>query len=198
MAYIFINHIFIYLKKKFPDVRVAMHIEKTMRVIKLLLRVLRADNFELRDLKFRFMHDTHSASLILVHLLANKKDKWCIMRIKHEMERTSTRDYPIAQNLSSFCSGNSGTETRVLNVDNATFTFPSSPLLTQGGDVSPGMLCTNRDDNEDDLSESNETVSRRRCRAVSDVGAGDICECVHVRHVPLGATVEIILLDQGN
>lgn len=84
----------------------------------------------------------------------------------------------------------------MFNVDNATFTFPSSPLLTQGEDVSPGMLCTNSDDNQDDLKESNETVSRRRCRPISD--EGDTCECVHVRHVPLGATVEIILLDQGN
>ncbi|KAG5325774.1 LAC4 protein, partial [Pseudoatta argentina] len=89
--------------------------------------------------------------------------------------------------------GNSGMETRVLNVNNVTFTFPPSPLLTQ--DVSPGMLCTNN--NEDDLNESNETMSRRRCRQVGDGGASDICECVHVRHVPLGATVEIILLDQG-
>lgn len=87
----------------------------------------------------------------------------------------------------------------MLNVDNATFTFPSSPLLTQGGDVSPGMLCSKHDGNEDERSESNETVPRRRCRAVGDVtGASDVCECVHVRHVPLGATVEIILLDQGN
>lgn len=86
----------------------------------------------------------------------------------------------------------------MLNVDNVTFTFPSSPLLTQGGDVSPGMLCTNSDDNEDAFSESNETMSRRRCRPVGDIDTGDICECVHVRHVPLGATVEIILLDQGN
>lgn len=84
----------------------------------------------------------------------------------------------------------------MLNVDNVTFTYPSSPLLTQGGDVSPGMLCTNGD--EDDLNESNETVSQRRCHQVGDVSAGGICECVHVRHVPLGATVEIILLDQGN
>ncbi|XP_018346836.1 PREDICTED: laccase-4-like isoform X2 [Trachymyrmex septentrionalis] len=90
--------------------------------------------------------------------------------------------------------GDGGTETRVLNVNNVTFTFPPSPLLTQGGDVSPGMLCIN---NEDDLNESNETMSRRRCRQVGDVGGGDICECVNVRHVPLGATVEIILLDQG-
>jgi len=86
----------------------------------------------------------------------------------------------------------------VLNVDNVTFTFPSSPLLTQGEDVSPGTLCINSNDNDDDLNESNETVSRRRCRQVGDIGAGNICECVHVRHVPLGATVEIILLDQGN
>ncbi|XP_014481527.1 PREDICTED: laccase-2-like isoform X2 [Dinoponera quadriceps] len=96
--------------------------------------------------------------------------------------------------------GNSGTETRVLNVDNATFTFPSSPLLTQGGDVSPGMLCSNseHDGNEDERGESNETVPRRRCRAAGDAtGTSDMCECVHVRHVPLGATVEIILLDQG-
>lgn len=92
--------------------------------------------------------------------------------------------------------GNGGTEARMLNVNNVTFTFPSSPLLTQGEDVSPGMLCTNSD-NEDELNDSNETVSRRRCRQAGDVGAGDICECVHVRHVPLGATVEIILLDQG-
>ncbi|XP_011156719.2 laccase-4 isoform X1 [Solenopsis invicta] len=91
--------------------------------------------------------------------------------------------------------GNSGTETRVLNVDNVTFTYPSSPLLTQAEDVSPGMLCTNGD--EDDLNESNETVSQRRCRQIGDISTGDICECVHVRHVPLGATVEIILLDQG-
>lgn len=90
----------------------------------------------------------------------------------------------------------------MLNVDNATFTFPSSPLLTQGGDVSPGMLCSGNgehDGNEDERGESNETVPRRRCGAVGDAtGASDMCECVHVRHVPLGATVEIILLDQGN
>lgn len=96
---------------------------------------------------------------------------------------------------------NGGTETQVFNVDNATFTFPSSPLLTQNGDISPGMLCSNSDndddDDDDDQGESNENASRRRCRPLGDGGAGNICECVHVRHVPLGATVEIILLDQG-
>ncbi|XP_032672515.1 laccase-2-like isoform X2 [Odontomachus brunneus] len=96
--------------------------------------------------------------------------------------------------------GNGGSEMRVLNVDNATFTFPSSPLLTQGSDVSPGMLCSNsnRNGNEDERGESNETVPRRRCRIGGDTtGASNMCECVHVRHVPLGATVEIVLLDQG-
>ncbi|XP_012227593.2 uncharacterized protein [Linepithema humile] len=93
---------------------------------------------------------------------------------------------------------NGGMETRVFNVDNATFTFPSSPLLTQGGDVSLGMLCSSSDnDDEDDQGESDANASRRRCRSVVDGGTSDICECVHVRHVPLGATVEIILLDQG-
>lgn len=100
--------------------------------------------------------------------------------------------------------GNSGTETRVLNVDNSTFTFPSSPLLTQGGDVSPDMICSNHDDDDDDAdnarNENNDTVSRRRCRPIGDgasSGASNMCECVHVRRIPLGATVEIILLDQG-
>lgn len=96
----------------------------------------------------------------------------------------------------------------MLNVDNATFTFPSSPLLTQGGDVSPEMLCSGGDrqkgqqedeEEEEERGESNETVSsRRRCRRADDISANSMCECVHVRHVPLGATVEIILLDQGN
>lgn len=94
--------------------------------------------------------------------------------------------------------GNNGTETRVLNVDNATFTYPSSPLLTQGGDVSPDMMCSNHDDNHDDARHENDTLLRPRCRPVGvDGGPGDMCECVHVRRVPLGATVEIILLDQG-
>ncbi|XP_029162349.1 laccase-1-like isoform X2 [Nylanderia fulva] len=94
--------------------------------------------------------------------------------------------------------GNSGTETRVLNVDNATFTYPSSPLLSQGGDVSPDMMCTNHDDaNDDARNDNNDTLLRPRCRPVVGGGPGDMCECVHVRRVPLGATVEIILLDQG-
>lgn len=95
-------------------------------------------------------------------------------------------------------SGN-GVETRVLNVNNATFTYPSSPLLSQGGDVSGETMCYSTPDEDDARVENNETasLSSRRCRH-SDATASNVCECVHVRYIPLGATVEIILLDQGN
>ncbi|KZC10367.1 PREDICTED: laccase-4-like [Dufourea novaeangliae] len=88
-------------------------------------------------------------------------------------------------------------ETRVLTVNNATFTYPSSPLLTQGSDISRENLCTS-EDNDDAHNENKETatLSSQRCR----FGAGNVantCECVHVRRIPLGATVEIILFDQG-
>ncbi|XP_012236901.1 laccase-4-like isoform X1 [Bombus impatiens] len=94
--------------------------------------------------------------------------------------------------------GNSGVEMRVLNVNNATFTYPSSPLLTQGADVSEETMCSSTPDEDDARVENNETasLSSRRCRR-SDATASDVCECVHVRYIPLGATVEIILLDQG-
>ncbi|XP_017762166.1 PREDICTED: laccase-4-like [Eufriesea mexicana] len=94
--------------------------------------------------------------------------------------------------------GNGGAEMRVLNVNNATFTYPSSPLLTQGVDVPEETLCSSTPDEDEARSENNETASltSRRCRR-SDVTASDTCECVHVRYIPLGATVEIILLDQG-
>ncbi|KAG7212343.1 hypothetical protein KM043_012664 [Ampulex compressa] len=90
--------------------------------------------------------------------------------------------------------GNSGAEMRVLNVDNATFTFPSSPLLTQNTDVAQGMLCSGGE--SEDRVEVNETATLpTRCRRGSI--ASESCECVHVRRIPLGASVEIILLDQG-
>ncbi|XP_016913956.1 uncharacterized protein LOC107998920 isoform X1 [Apis cerana] len=91
-----------------------------------------------------------------------------------------------------------GVETRVLNVNNATFTYPSSPLLSQGGDVSGETMCYSTPDEDDARVENNETasLSSRRCRR-SDATASNVCECVHVRYIPLGATVEIILLDQG-
>ncbi|XP_076223868.1 uncharacterized protein LOC116424987 isoform X2 [Nomia melanderi] len=93
--------------------------------------------------------------------------------------------------------GDGGAETRVLNVNNVTFTYPSSPLLTQGAYVSEENLCI-FEDNSDAQNENKETasLSSQRCRH----GIGNVantCECVHVRRVPLGATVEMILLDQG-
>ncbi|CAD1479735.1 unnamed protein product [Heterotrigona itama] len=94
--------------------------------------------------------------------------------------------------------GNSGVAMRVLSVNNATFTYPSSPLLTQGADISEETLCSSIPDEDDARAESNETasLSSRRCRR-TDAITSNICECVHVRYIPLGATVEIILLDQG-
>nr|XP_023015827.1 laccase-like [Leptinotarsa decemlineata] len=62
--------------------------------------------------------------------------------------------------------------------NNITFVYPSSPLLTQPADVPLDSMC-------------NESNWPARC-------AGKItCECVHVEHVPLGSTAEIILIDQG-
>lgn len=95
-------------------------------------------------------------------------------------------------------SGKGGVGPRVLNVNNATFTFPSSPLLTQRADVPEETLCASSSDDDDARNENNEipSPSSRRCR--SDGTVGDTCECVHLKYIPLGATVEIILLDQGN
>ncbi|XP_015602319.1 laccase-4 isoform X2 [Cephus cinctus] len=87
--------------------------------------------------------------------------------------------------------GSGQVDARVLNVDNATFTFPSSPLLTQRDDVAQGLICGGGGDSDGD-----ETRASGNCRR--DAGnESPTCECVHVRRIPLGATVEIILLDQG-
>ncbi|XP_026671375.1 laccase-4-like isoform X1 [Ceratina calcarata] len=94
--------------------------------------------------------------------------------------------------------GNGGVETRVLNVNNVSFTYPSSPLLTQGKDVIEETLCSTTPEEDEARVENNETasLSSRRCRR-DVVSSSNTCECVHVRYIPLGATVEIILLDQG-
>ncbi|CAH0406363.1 unnamed protein product [Chilo suppressalis] len=55
--------------------------------------------------------------------------------------------------------------------DGHRFTYPASPLLTQGSDVNPSSLCHQGE------------------------GQGD--ECVHVKNVRLDSTVEIIMFDQG-
>ena len=71
--------------------------------------------------------------------------------------------------------------TRVLvpQLNNFTFMFPSSPLLTQAEDVNPDLMCRQ------------ETLPPR-CQG------SPICECVHIIDLPLGATVELVLVDQGN
>ncbi|XP_046965212.1 laccase-2-like [Vanessa cardui] len=55
--------------------------------------------------------------------------------------------------------------------DGHRFTYPASPLLTQGADVASEAMCPDQ------------------------VGQGE--ECVHVKHVPLHSTVELIMFDQG-
>ncbi|XP_047346346.1 laccase-5-like isoform X3 [Vespa velutina] len=89
-----------------------------------------------------------------------------------------------------------GVDIKSLNVNNVTFTYPSSPLLTQSGDIPKGLLCTGKD--EDDHNENNETASSsRNCHNGGNGEANETCECVHIRYIPLGATMEIILLDQA-
>nr|XP_012149654.1 PREDICTED: laccase-5-like isoform X1 [Megachile rotundata] len=90
-----------------------------------------------------------------------------------------------------------GAETRILNVNNVTFTYPSSPLLTQGVDIAEESLCSFSSDDEDVRNENNETTTLSpRCQHGDGI-ISDTCECVHVRYIPLDSTVEIILLDQG-
>lgn len=74
----------------------------------------------------------------------------------------------------------------MLNVNNATFTYPSSPLLTQSSDVPDEMMC----------SENAPKISTNRCRR--SINGVTTCECVNTKQIPLGSTVEIIFLDQGN
>ena len=96
-------------------------------------------------------------------------------------------------------SGNGNIETKILNIDNATFTYPSSPLLTQGADVQGSMFCSGFGEGESSLDSVKSGASRCQSsslpRRLDDITS--TCECVHVRRIPLGATVEIILFDQG-
>lgn len=96
-------------------------------------------------------------------------------------------------------SGSGNVETKVLNIDNATFTYPSSPLLTQGVDIQETMFCSGFGEDEESnllVSDNNRCQSSSLPRKLEDV-TSSTCECVHLRKIPLGATVEIILLDQG-
>ncbi|XP_034939119.1 laccase-2-like isoform X2 [Chelonus insularis] len=74
-------------------------------------------------------------------------------------------------------------ETKVMSIKNATFTYPSSPLLTQGSDVPEEILCTEHD-----------TKTSGRCRQLNGITS---CECVNTRRIPLGSSVELILIDQA-
>lgn len=73
----------------------------------------------------------------------------------------------------------------MLSMNNASFMYPSSPLLTQGADVPEDILCSGSEPNV-----SNDCKKQEN--------GGNECECVHLKRIPLGTTVEIILLDQGN
>lgn len=67
---------------------------------------------------------------------------------------------------------------KIYNMNNITFTYPSSPLLTQTNDINPDMIC--------------DTANKpKRCLNK------DKCECVYIEHIPLDSTVELILIDQG-
>ncbi|XP_014606094.1 PREDICTED: L-ascorbate oxidase-like isoform X1 [Polistes canadensis] len=115
--------------------------------------------------------------------LTTKTDMTIYLPINYIMQSTNSEE-------------NGGVDIKSLNINNITFTYPSSPLLTQSGDIPEGLLCTGND--EDDRNENNETsLSSRKCRHDDNKDTNDTCECVHIRYIPLGATVEIILLDQA-
>lgn len=64
-------------------------------------------------------------------------------------------------------------------MNNITFTFPPSPLLSQLTDVNYKTLCNS-------LTLPDNCNNR------------EICECVHIEYIPLGTTVELVFIDQGN
>ncbi|XP_044755392.1 laccase-25-like [Coccinella septempunctata] len=69
-------------------------------------------------------------------------------------------------------------KTRKYRVNNISFTFPSSPILTQPEDVPISSTC-------------NELKIPKKCQGL------ETCECVHVEHIPLGAKVELVLLNSA-
>ncbi|XP_015111395.1 laccase-4 [Diachasma alloeum] len=87
-------------------------------------------------------------------------------------------------NQQTLVSNIAGEDMKRLSMNNASFIYPSSPLLTQGADVPEDILCSGGDPN---LS--------NHCKKQEN--GGTECECVHLKRIPLGATVEIILLDQA-
>nr|CAH7753855.1 unnamed protein product [Callosobruchus chinensis] len=75
----------------------------------------------------------------------------------------------------------SGGRTSILNkyyrMNNISFTFPPSPLLTQPDDAALDAVCTEE--------------QKQRC------DEENICSCIHVEQIPLGSSVEIVLYDKG-
>nr|CAD7438010.1 unnamed protein product [Timema bartmani] len=84
-----------------------------------------------------------------------------------------------SNNIHSLSSSASGV--LVPHINNVTFTYPPYPLISQKDEVSPDLLC-NKD-----------TVKPSCHSADSD----EVCECVHVIDIPLGDTVELVLVHQG-
>lgn len=67
---------------------------------------------------------------------------------------------------------------KIYRVNNLTFVYPSSPLLTQPMDISSSLICNDQSIPEKCLNKN-------------------ICECVHLETVALGQSVEVVLIDQG-
>ncbi|XP_060529853.1 uncharacterized protein LOC132704101 [Cylas formicarius] len=86
-------------------------------------------------------------------------------------------DYKYREKETSY-GGFTDLRSKVYRVNNYTFSFPSSPLLTQFSDVPFDVICS-------------QFVSPQRCRD------RNVCECVHVQFVKLGSSVEVVLIDQS-
>ncbi|KAK9889616.1 hypothetical protein WA026_006990 [Henosepilachna vigintioctopunctata] len=69
-----------------------------------------------------------------------------------------------------------GWKDKKYRVNNISFTFPSSPILTQPEDVPLSTIC-------------NDLKIPKKCENE------ETCECVHVEHIPIGAKVELILFN---
>ncbi|CAG9760690.1 unnamed protein product [Ceutorhynchus assimilis] len=90
-------------------------------------------------------------------------------------------DYKYGERETDYGSPGGFTDLRnkIYRINNFTFSYPSSPLLTQPMDIPSASIC-------------NELNVPDKCR-----DKNIICECVHLETIPLGETVEIILIEKG-
>ncbi|CAH0555836.1 unnamed protein product [Brassicogethes aeneus] len=88
-------------------------------------------------------------------------------------------DYKL-RNKDAHEGGFTNLKSKIYAINNLTFTFPPSPVLTQPDDVPVDMPC-----NELNIPDK---CSKKKF---------SICECFHVEYIPLGSSTEIILIDQG-